>query len=947
MPFPLRNQYYPAKIHAPAADGHASTGKRKDGTRLMKGKNIRKLIALTIAAALFVTQGSGLSEVFADDLTVSANDAAAVSSSAVSAVSSAEICSEAASTEAVSDTYTEPAAETLSASGSTAGVITANGTTVTGSNTAYSSAMAGQNTAYAQNSGTLCLTGDTLTKSGDSTDADSCNFYGTNSISLTSGAGSTTYISDSSLSASSSGSNGIFAYNSGAVYANNDTISTTAANSRGLDATYSGKIIANRLDIDTASEHCGGLATDREGGYISVTNSQIDTQGNGSPVIYSTGTIETDNVTGKASGAQAVGMEGLNNVRIYNSTIEGSDAKASEPYYNGIMLYQSMSGDSKSGTADFEVYNSTIRSSIDDGTSSAAMFYVTNTTANVVLKDTLLDFNPNKALLIAALGNNCNSWGTAGSNGGLLTFTAIGETLKGNILTDTISYVNLYLTAGTSYSGKTMINTNSVNAKTTAAPVTMNIDSTSEWIVTGNSTVTSLNTAAGAKIVDLSGNTVTVRQGSSTMVSGTSPYTVTVTGTYTAGASVSGKSLSDPAVSRTAFDSYYNTATSFNSNGSAKSTNLLYDEAISGDSSDDSGSSGNNSGTDTTPVNSRTAISKAAVSGLTSATYTGSAITEAPVLTYKGTKLVEGTDYTVTYMNNTNVGRAALIFTGTGSYKGTMRKYFRIKAAAFSSGNTVISASDDSAEISAVYLKGGTKPAVLVKFNGTALTQGTDYTVRYTYNRKVAAASDAKAPTVRITGRGNYSGTLSKTFTITASSLSALNAVADDVVYRDKAGNFKNKMTITDSDGKVLTAGTDYARTFSYAAGGSALQLTQTAASGSTVTITATGLGAYAGSTVSASYRLTAKKNFSAATVTAVKKYYTGSAVRLSQADLTVRVHGTALNLVTGSDSDGYEIVSGSYVNNVNVGTATVILRGCGSYSGIRKVKFRIYPAVQ
>ena len=73
---------------------------------------------------------------------------------------------------------------------------------------------------------------------------------------------------------------------------------------------------------------------------------------------------------------------------------------------------------------------------------------------------------------------------------------------------------------------------------------------------------------------------------------------------------------------------------------------------------------------------------KLSVSGITDKTYTGSAITQAMTVTYDGKPLTEGTDYTVTYSNNVNVGTANVTITGTGSYKGSVTKTFKINAAA-------------------------------------------------------------------------------------------------------------------------------------------------------------------------------------------------------------------------------------------------------------------------
>lgn len=66
-----------------------------------------------------------------------------------------------------------------------------------------------------------------------------------------------------------------------------------------------------------------------------------------------------------------------------------------------------------------------------------------------------------------------------------------------------------------------------------------------------------------------------------------------------------------------------------------------------------------------------TDISGATVSGLSTKTYTGSAITQTPTITLNGNTLTQGTDYTVAYKNNVNAGTATATITGAGDYVGT------------------------------------------------------------------------------------------------------------------------------------------------------------------------------------------------------------------------------------------------------------------------------------
>jgi hypothetical protein len=288
-----------------------------------------------------------------------------------------------------------------------------------------------------------------------------------------------------------------------------------------LDATYEGTIIATDVNITTQGEHCAAVATDRGNGYISLKGGKLKTAGQGSPVIYSTGTIEVNHITGEATGAQLVGMEGLNTVRIKNSSLTGSASKASESIANGVILYQSTSGDSSTGTADFEVSDSTFTSKISNG----AMFYVTNTDADIVLSNVTLDFDDSSNVLLMAAGNDAsNGWGSAGSNGGNVTFSTTDQKLKGDISCDGISNVTCYFMAHSKYTGGMIEDT----TYTGEGGISVNLSGDSKWIVTKDSNLVSLSIVTGAKIVDKNGKTVTIKTSDGkTVVKGTGNITVT------------------------------------------------------------------------------------------------------------------------------------------------------------------------------------------------------------------------------------------------------------------------------------------------------------------------------------------------------------------------------------------------------------------------------------
>ena len=461
-------------------------------------------------------------------------------------------------------------------SGSYSGALTADGESKQSDSETISATNSDQNAVLSENGGTAAVTNGTITKTGSDSDGDNCNFYGVNSIVLSVGDSSKVYIKDSNLSADSEGSNGLFSTDSGTIYALNDTVTTTAGNSRGIDATYGGTVVASKMNISTSGDHSAALATDRGGGNVSVEDSELKTQGAGSPLIYSTGDIEVSNVTGEATGSQIAGMEGLNKIIILNSSLTSSNTKSSgsDPIADAVIIYQSTSGDAdttSSSSAEFQAIDSTLTSAITSG----AFFYITNTTADILLKNTTLNYDSDNAYLIRAEGNDSNNWGEAGSNGGKATVTLDNETVSGNISADTISALDIYIVNNSTYTGSTYITTNSVNTDKSDSPISVTLDSSSKWVLTGDSAVTNLSAANGAQIVDESGKTATIVAGGKTVVKGTSDVTLTVTGTYSAEADTSGASSADSDfISRTDFDSYFgtNTDTLFTSYSSGEST---------------------------------------------------------------------------------------------------------------------------------------------------------------------------------------------------------------------------------------------------------------------------------------------------------------------------------------------------------------------------------------
>lgn len=335
-----------------------------------------------------------------------------------------------------------------------------------------------------------------------------------------------------------------------------------------------------------------------------------------------------------------------------------------------------------------------------------------------------------------------------------------------------------------------------------------------------------------------------------------------------------------------------------------------------------------------------TPIKKATVSGIENRVYNGGEHKQDITITLDGQVLSEGTDYELTYANNTKAGKASVTIKGKGAYSGLIKKTFKIIAYDLDT-DAEHKIEGMEAEITAKYMKGGCKPEVELSFSGKKLSVGKDYTVSFKNNKAVTGADTKNKPTVIIKGRGNFKGTVKKAFAITAKSLKddemPIKLTVPDIAYADKAGNYISKPVLYDTDGAKLAAGKDYTVAYTLE-DGTELTNTDKVNISDEVKVNVTGNGISYTGELEAVYRIT-EKNFGKAKITIPAQTYTGKAVTISVNDIEASFSGTPL--IPGTD---YKIVEGNYVNNIKKGTASVTIAGAGNYGGTKTVKFKIIP---
>ncbi|MDY4574108.1 MAG: leucine-rich repeat protein, partial [Intestinibacter sp.] len=252
--------------------------------------------------------------------------------------------------------------------------------------------------------------------------------------------------------------------------------------------------------------------------------------------------------------------------------------------------------------------------------------------------------------------------------------------------------------------------------------------------------------------------------------------------------------------------------------------------------------------------------------------------------------LEKGIDYEVSYENNIEVGTAKVIVKGIGNYQGTIEKTFTIKEE--NKDRIDISELEIKLESdSYIYTGEVIKPAVTIE----GLEENVDYVVTYENNIEIGTAK------VTIEGIGNYRGAVEKEFTIKDSriDISTLNVSLYGYRYAYTGKAFSPRVTI-----QGLKEGVDYRVWYS-----------NNVNVGNAV-VTIKGIGNYIG-TVTKTFVIYRKMSTLEANLEYTKCIYDGK-------EKTPKV--TIEGLTEGKD---YTV---SYSNNVNIGMATVTIKGIDPY---------------
>ena len=389
-----------------------------------------------------------------------------------------------------------------------------------------------ENAALISSGASVTLDNDTITRtSEDSKGGDNSSFYGVGAAVLATDG--TAYVKDGSVTTDAAGGAGLFAYGDGTVYASGTIVKTTQDTSGGVHVAGGGTLYGWDLDVETNGESSAAIRSDRGGGTMVIDGGNYVSNGVGSPAIYSTADIAVSNASLTANGSEAVCIEGLNSIHLYDCDLTGnmSDLDQNDNTWT-VILYQSMSGDSEVGNSTFQMDGGSLTSE------NGGVFYTTNTESTITLNNVDINYNDENEFFLQCTGNtNQRGWGQSGVNGADCHFTGISQDMQGDVIWDSISDLDFYLTEGSSLTGA-VVDDESYAGEGGEGYCNVYVSADSTWTVTGDSTVSSLENEG--TIVDSNGKTVTIQGTDGTVyVQGDSEYTIT-TGSYSDTADMSG-----------------------------------------------------------------------------------------------------------------------------------------------------------------------------------------------------------------------------------------------------------------------------------------------------------------------------------------------------------------------------------------------------------------------
>ena len=308
--------------------------------------------------------------------------------------------------------------------------------------------------------------------------------------------------------------------------------------------------------------------------------------------------------------------------------------------------------------------------------------------------------------------------------------------------------------------------------------------------------------------------------------------------------------------------------------------------------------------------------------------------------------LKENEDYKLSYKNNLKAGTATVTINGMGGYTGSKKVTFKINKVPLTKEMLLVAEN-------AVYTKSGAKPVVRIFFKDAELILNKDYTISYRNNKQLGENS----ATVTISGKGNFAGKVTATYSVVASDKENVDFSVEDIVVPSSLSRLKPKITVKEKEtGIKLTSGKDYEKTIEYYVSdgnGGLRQITKDDLQADVVVtarLTLKSNGAYDSdygsdipNTIDCTFRFYNVKTSSLQVDKIPTQSYTGKEIR--PAIVVKKKDGTLLKEYDEVTKTGDYVVI--YSNNIKVGTAKIKIVGVNNQiGGTKTVTFKISKKV-
>jgi hypothetical protein len=402
------------------------------------------------------------------------------------------------------------------------GKVIVSGATKALAHTAVAATLPDLSAVYAERSATLSLEAVDLSGSGDVSLISDARDSGLDSALLV-GSQAAVMVYGGHITTTGKGANAVFVGDRGSSLTLKDVaITTHASDAFGVEASGGGAVSTDGLAVATTGDRATAIAVQSPDSQAKVTGGKLSTEGSAANAFFVAGSLDASGVTAQADDADGLMAEAARTVTLTDTSLHAGGY--------GAMLYagdlaprgggrmggppngQSMGGgghgegptapghapdsahvntDAVPLTDDAPLRKTALSVTGGEIKARRALFYVTNLHADITLDHVAVQ-SENGVLVRSA----ADRWGPLGRNGGDVHLMTHHQSLTGDFSTDVISSIVLSLADDSTLTG------------TTTPNVDVDMDASSHWVLTGDTSVGKLNDAAiaGDSVPNITGN---------------------------------------------------------------------------------------------------------------------------------------------------------------------------------------------------------------------------------------------------------------------------------------------------------------------------------------------------------------------------------------------------------------------------------------------------------